>query len=374
MAERVLIGMSGGVDSSVAAYLLKEQGYDVIGVTMQMWDAGSGGGDGASGGMSAARDAERVAKVLGIPHYVLDFRQEFRKTVIDYFAEEYLRGRTPNPCVVCNHYVKWEALLQRGKELGADLVATGHYARLERMRNTVFQNGGKQVRERVLLRRAATAAKDQTYALYHLSQDQLVHTIFPLGDLEKEEVRKIAASASLPVADKPDSQEICFIPDGDYGAYLEEKLGERAPGPGKYVDRNGEELGTHQGIIHYTIGQRRGLGIPAGKRIYVTGIRPEKNEVVLGENADLFVNRVVFSHLNLISLDALPEQLQVVAKIRYNHRGDRAVIRPLGEDLAECIFEHPVRAATPGQSLVFYDGDYVAGGGIIEYGEKIENG
>lgn len=350
--------MSGGVDSSVAAMLLKEQGYDVIGVTMQIWQDENVcqiEENGGCCGLTAVDDARKVANHLGIPHYVLNFREVFQKTVIDNFIEEYLQGRTPNPCIVCNRYVKWEALLNRARELGADYLATGHYARVEQLPNG-----------RYAIRNSVTAKKDQTYALYQLTQDQLSRTLMPVGEYEKDQIRVLAAEAGLPVASKPDSQDICFVPDGDYAGFIAKNADGRAlPPKGNFVTKEGKVLGQHEGIMHYTIGQRRGLGLPMGERVFVTGIRPETNEVVIGENADIFTGRVVCKNPNFMSIDSLSGEMPVTAKIRYNHLGEKGIIRPCGEGLVECLFEKPVRAATPGQAMVFYDGEYVVGGGTI---------
>ncbi len=347
MKERVVVGMSGGVDSSVAALLLKERGYDVIGVTMQFWGEGCGGS-------SAAEDAEKVAGILEIPHYVMDFREVFLREVVDYFTREYLQGRTPNPCVVCNRRVKWEALLERSRQLGAEYIATGHYARIDRL-----ENG------RYAVRNSVTAEKDQTYALYNLTQEQLKRTLMPVGEYEKARIREIAREAGLPVAQKPDSQEICFIPDHDYAGFIERTAREKLSGPGNFVTRDGRVLGRHRGISHYTIGQRRGLELPMGHRVFVTEIRPETNEVVVGENEELFVDRAVCTDLHFMSIEDLPSERRVRAKIRYNHAGEFCTVKKIGEDLAECRFEGKVRAVTPGQAVVFYDGEYVLGGGTL---------
>ncbi len=354
--QKVAVGLSGGVDSSVAALLLKEQGYDVIGITMQTWDTESGTEreEVLAHGQRLLEDARRVADYLKIPHYVLDFHKEFKKYVVDYFVREYLAGRTPNPCVVCNRWVKWEALLSRSAELGAGLVATGHYARIAKLPNG-----------RLSVMAASSAAKDQTYALYNLTQEQLSRTLMPVGTMEKEEIRRIAAEAGIPVAAKPDSQEICFIPEQDYAGFIKAYTGQEVP-EGNFVDREGRILGRHKGIIHYTVGQRKGLNLPMGHPVFVTEIRPDTNEVVIGNGEDVFTNSLRCSKLNWMAVDGLHgEPMRVKAKIRYAHKGAACSVREIGEDLAECVFDEPVRAVTPGQAVVFYDGDYVAGGGII---------
>ncbi len=354
MKQRVAVGLSGGVDSSVAAYLLKEQGYEVMGVTMLTRDGEERQGEVGSLGPSPAEDAARVAAHLRIPHYVLDLRREFKRCVTDYFVEEYLKGRTPNPCVVCNRYVKWGELLDRSLALGADYIATGHYARIDRL------PGG-----RYALRNSVTAAKDQTYALYALTQEQLSRTLMPVGAYAKEEIRRIALEAGLPVADKPDSQEICFVPDDDYAGFVRREAGERTPGPGNFVDGEGHVLGRHRGITHYTIGQRRGLGLAMGHRVFVTAIRPETAEVVVGEDADLYTDRVVCGCVNFMAEPCLDRPVRARVKIRYNHPGEYCMIESCGEGLVQCLFERKVRAAAPGQAAVFYLGEYVLGGGVI---------
>ena len=357
MSRKVVVGMSGGVDSSVAAWLLKEQGYDVIGVTMQIWqdeDTEVQEAEGGCCGLSAVDDARRVAMDLGIPYYVMNFKEEFRKNVMDYFVGEYVEGRTPNPCIACNRHVKWESLLRRSMAIGADYIATGHYAQIDRL------PGG-----RYSLKTSVTAAKDQTYALYNLTQEQLSHTLMPVGSYHKEEIRDMAERLGLPVAHKPDSQEICFIPDHDYASFIEEYTGRELP-PGNFVDLDGNVLGRHRGITHYTVGQRKGLNLSMGRPVFVVEIRPETNEVVIGDNQDVFTNVLRCDKLNWMAVDGLHgKPMEVLAKIRYSHKGSPCTIREIGDDMVECRFHEPVRAVTPGQAVVFYDGDYVAGGGTI---------
>lgn len=357
--EKVVVGMSGGVDSSVAAFLLKKEGYEVIGVTLNLWN-----GEGMSvaepgeeaGGIT---DARRAAEQLGIEYHVLDFTEQFRYCVIEPFIGEYEACRTPNPCITCNRRIKWEALLSWAKEHGVEKIATGHYAGIVQL-----DNGRYTIME------AASTGKDQSYVLYRLTQEQLASTLMPLGKYTKEEVRKLAKEAGLFVAEKDDSQDICFIPDGDYASFIE-RYGAKCDSnsPGNFVDRDGNILGKHKGLIHYTIGQRKGLGLAMGEPVYVMALRPTTNEVVIGKNEDLFDRRLTLSEVNCVGLAQWKEPFRCMAKIRYAHKGAECLVTPTGTDTASVLFDEPQRAATPGQSVVFYQTKahmrYVLGGGII---------
>lgn len=355
--KKVVVGMSGGVDSSVAAYLLKEQGYDVIGVTMQIWqeeDQCSLEENGGCCGLSAVEDARRVAEKLGIPYYVMNFRKEFKGKVMDYFVEEYLQGRTPNPCNACNRFIKWEALLNRCRAIGADYIATGHYAQIKQL-----ENG------RYVIQNSVTATKDQTYALYNLTQEQLSHTLMPVGAYTKEEIRAIAEKLALPIANKPDSQDICFIPDGDYRAFLDGRIG-HPDRTGDFVLKDGRTLGTHSGLRNYTIGQRKGLGIAYTEPLYVISKNACDNSILLGSDSDLFTDRIYVSGCSFSGMDYPRESFRCTLTARYRGREVGATVTPLVGGRAVIELDVPLRAVTAGQSAVFYDGDVLLGGGVIE--------
>ena len=341
----------------MAAYLLKEQGYDVIGVTMQIWqeeDVFTQEEEGGCCGLSAVEDARRVAQMLDIPYYVMNFRNVFQEKVIDYFVKEYQRGATPNPCNACNRFVKWEALLDRARAIGADYIATGHYARV-----TELENG------RFSIQNSVTAQKDQTYALYNLTQEQLSHTLMPVGAYTKEEIRQIAQKLNLPVANKQDSQDICFIPDGDYATFIKEETGQTFA-PGNFVDEEGKVLGQHKGIIHYTIGQRKGLGLTAATPLFVKELRPETNEVVITTSEGLFGKVCYIRDMNYMAIPGLDGDTRAIGKVRYSHKGAPCTLTPLSDGWVRCTFDEPQRAMTPGQAAVFYEDDHVLCGGTID--------
>ncbi len=350
---KIIVGLSGGVDSAVAAYLLKMAGHEVIGVTLRTWILA----DGQESRCCEIDDAREISRKLDIPYHVISCAADFRTNVTEPFVREYLSGRTPNPCTGCNRTVKWTKMLEAADLMGAAYVATGHYAFV------VQQPNG-----RYTVRQALHAEKDQTYMLYQLTQEQLSRTMMPLAKLSKEEVRRIAEAAGLSVAHKRDSQEICFVPDGDYASYIEEHAGTELPGEGAFVDAEGHVLGKHRGIIHYTVGQRKGLGIALGRPAFVREIRADQNEVVLSDDEALYGREVFCGDLCFMSIPGLSEgeRLRCFAKIRYRHAARAAELEKTGDDGLILRFDEPVRAAAPGQAAVFYDGEgCVIGGGVI---------
>ena len=349
----VIVGMSGGVDSAVAAYLLKQQGYDVIGVTLRSWQSE----DGEESRCCEIDDARETARILGIPFYAFNCTLDFENKVIKPFIDDYLHGFTPNPCVICNREIKWERLLYHADVLQADFVATGHYAAVVKL-----DNG------RYTVKKALHAEKDQTYMLYRLTQKQLERTLMPLAGYSKQEVRKIAEQAGLRVASKPDSQEICFVTDGDYADFICAHTTAEIPGEGNYVDENGKILGRHKGIIHYTVGQRKGLGIALGHPAYIKKICADTNEIVLSTDDDLGCREIICKDLNFLSVPEpeAGEKLHCQVKVRYRHPGEYATLEKTDDNCMRISFDNPVRLAAPGQSAVFYDDDgCVVGGGII---------
>ncbi|MBR3780982.1 MAG: tRNA 2-thiouridine(34) synthase MnmA [Clostridia bacterium] len=339
--KKIAIGLSGGVDSAAAAYLLLEKGYDVTGIIMRLKPESLADAD--------ISDAQKIADKLGIELHVLDRREFFRKNVIEPFVSEYKSGRTPNPCVECNSVIKFGAMLDYALEIGCDGIATGHYAKIE-------ENDGRFILKK------SQSPKDQSYFLYRLTRHQLAHTLFPLEGLEKDEIREIALKAGLPVAEKSDSQEICFVPNDDYISYLV-SLGVTSP-KGNFIDINGNILGTHNGITNYTIGQRKGLGA-FGKPMFVTGISAENNTVTIGENGSQYSIGLIADRLNFIPFEELDDVMMSEVKIRYRAKPALATVTPLDDGTVSVIFDEPQRSITPGQSAVFYDGDTVIGGGRI---------
>ena len=351
MHPSAAVAMSGGVDSSAAVRLLKDQGYDLAGITMVLFPGGEGCGE----------EAAAAARQLGIPHHVVDLSQSFRQEVMDCFVRAYEAGRTPNPCVVCNRKLKFGALMDKARELGLDKLATGHYVRLEK-------DSGSGL---FLLKKALRPEKDQSYVLYSLTQEQLSRSLFPLGGLSKEDVRALARASGLACAQKGESQDICFIPDGDYAAFIRRYTGRDYPS-GPFVDEAGHILGEHTGIIGYTVGQRRGLGVSSNcGRLYVKEVRPTDNTVVLSGNESLFVRGLTARQPNWIACGTPGAPMRLRAKVRYRMAEQPCTVEQTGPDQVRVAFDQPQRAITPGQAVVFYDGDTVVGGAVIEKGESL---
>ena len=354
--KKAMIAMSGGVDSSVAAYLITRQGYETVGVTMNLHHDEDTGitAENSCCTTKDIEDARCVAEHLGIDYHVFNYTDNFRSHVIERFVDAYRNGRTPNPCIDCNRYIKFDQLLKKAKELGFDYVVTGHYAITE-----YDEKSG-----RYLLKKAVDDSKDQSYVLYSLTQEQLKHILFPLGSMSKAEARKIAEEQAFINADKHDSQDICFVPDGDYARFIEEWCSLKFEN-GNFVDLDGNFIAQHKGIINYTIGQRKGLGIAAKAPYYVVSKNLETNEVVLGSNEDLFSSELTATDVNFISIEKLTEPMRVRAKVRYKQKETDATITPLENGNVSVVFDEPQRAIAPGQAVVFYDGDIVVGGGTI---------
>ena len=345
--------MSGGVDSSVSALLLKKQGYEVIGITLKLWDSKEE--ESTCCGFEATNDAKRVCDDLGIAHYTINNMKEFQEYVINDFINCYKNTRTPNPCIECNKYLKFGTMFELAKQLGADYIATGHYAKTE-----YSDKYG-----RVVLKKSSSVKKDQSYVLYSIKKDVLEHVLFPLESFEsKEEIRKIAKDNNLKVANKPDSEDICFIPDGDYKRFLEDNSN-ISPKLGNIVDKAGNILGKHEGLYRYTIGQRKGLGISHPTPLFVLGFNKEKNELIVGEHEELFKNEIIVKEVNFLAIDEIKEPIKVNTKIRYSSKEVSSTVYKIDENTVRIVFDELVRGATPGQSAVFYDGDIVVGGGKI---------
>jgi tRNA-uridine 2-sulfurtransferase len=361
---RIVVAMSGGVDSSVAAALLAEQGHDVIGLSMQLYDQAEGQSSfGSCCSIDGLHDARRVAAAINIPHYVLNFERQFQEQVVSNFVNEYVAGRTPLPCAHCNGDLKFATLAERAESLGADAVATGHYARVE----VLSEDDSRSRAPRYVLKRGVDASKDQSYFLFSLTQAQLARAVFPVGDRPKTAVREYARLRNLPVADKPDSQEICFIPDHDYRGFVEKQRPD-TPRAGQFVDERGAVVGAHEGVHRFTIGQRRGLGLsssPSGTPLYVLALRPAEQQVVVGPKSSLERTTLQASGVNwLIDLPTVP--IRAAVQIRHRHQAAPATVRATAPGQATVTFDTPQIAITPGQAAVFYDGDMVLGGGWIE--------
>ena len=347
--KKVLLGMSGGVDSSVSALLLKERGYEVIGTTLELF-AGS-----SCCNIDTYLDAKNVCSQLGIPHFTFDYKKEFREKVIDDFIECYSNCKTPNPCIECNKYMKFGVMYEKAKELGCNYIATGHYAKTEY----------SEKYKRWVLKKSKAGRKDQSYVLWNIPKNLIEHVIFPLSDFEaKEEIRKIARDNNLKVANKPDSEDICFVPDGNYKRFLEENS-DIKPKIGDIVNLNGKVLGKHKGLYHYTIGQRRGLGISNKTPLFVLGFNKDKSQVIVGEEKDLYKKEIEVKDINLLLFDKIEGKLEVNVKTRYSAKEAKATIYQENDDIIKIIFDEPQRAITPGQSAVFYIDDIVVGGGKI---------
>jgi tRNA-specific 2-thiouridylase len=361
MTDKALVAMSGGVDSSVAAFLLQEAGYDCTGAMMKLFENEDIGESALRSccSLADAGDAEDVARRLDIPFYVFNYSEDFRSRVMDTFVSEYLRGRTPNPCVDCNRYLKFDTLLKRADSLGCKYVATGHYARV------VFD----ERRGRYLLKKGLDPEKDQSYVLYFLTQYQLSRVLFPLGELQKSRVREIAEQNGFQNARKRDSQDICFVPDGDYAGFIEQYTGNDLT-HGEFVDTDGKTLGEHRGIARYTIGQRRGLRVSNADRLYVCDIDPAANTIVLGGNDSLKRGALTARDINLIPFDEIAGEMRCTAKVRYRQREQPATVTQTGADELRVVFDTPQRAITNGQFVVLYDGDVVIGGGTIDSSEE----
>lgn len=351
---RVVVGLSGGIDSAIAALLLKQQGWEVIGITLRLFDEEIDQKDGRGCcGSEAVASAKRVAAALGIPLYVRDIRKDFNQLIIDHFCDEYLKGRTPNPCIRCNRLIKLPVLQRLARQLAAEFIATGHYARIKRDANGVWH-----------LYKGVDPAKDQSYFLYTLTQETMAHLLLPLGELTKSAVREMAQRVGLPSSIRQESQDLCFIPDGDYRRFLK-KYRAVTPRPGIVYDTEGNVLGEHQGIIGFTIGQRKGLKIPFGERKYVTRIDPERNAVILGKKDEVYQRMIKAEDAFWVSGVPITESFRCYSKVRYQGPGGWAVVEPLSEGLVRVIFDHPQWAPTPGQAVVFYKGNEVIGGATI---------